>query len=147
MIEQTNVLTHAQFKEGTDGTRRLHTQTTVSKETNALNKSRSRVRFEQDKLPDLDYDSASMYGREKSPVYSPRSKKSLHHVSKDGLTHTLTTRSVVHDLSRVPVPQTQILTPEDEALILTTLTELLHDFRLVEKDKIELSLRSDFNVK
>lgn len=71
----------------------------------------------------------------------------MHSISKDGLTHTLITRSVTHDLSRVPVPQTRVLTPEDEALVLTTLTELLHDFRLVEKDKIELSLRSDFNVK
>ena len=98
-------------------------------------------------MPDLDYDSASIYGREKSPVYSPRSKKNLHTTSKDGLTHTLVTRSVTHDLSRVPVPQTRVITAEEEALILTTLTELLHDFRLVEKDKIELSLRSDFNVK
>jgi Ca2+-binding EF-hand superfamily protein len=146
-IDQVNVLTHAKFIQDVDGVRRLNTQTEVIKESNVLNKSRSRVRFEQDKLPDLDYDSASIYGREKSPVYSPRSKKNLHVVSNDGLSHKILNRSVTHDLSRLPVPQTGILSAEDEALVLTTLTELLHDFRLVEKDKIELSLRSDFNVK
>jgi hypothetical protein len=69
------------------------------------------------------------------------------HVSEDGLTHTFTSRSVTHDLSRVPTRQTEILNPNEEALVFSTLTELLHDYRLVEKDKIELSLRSDFNIK
>jgi hypothetical protein len=146
-LDQINVQTNAQFKHEHDGTRRLLTQTTVTNESNALTRSRSRVKFEQDKLPDLDYDSASIYGFDKSPVYSPRSKKSLHTVSKDGLTQTIVARSVTHDLSRVPVPQTRVLSDEEEALILTTLTELLHDYRIVEKEKIELSLRSDFNVK
>lgn len=129
------------------GTIQLKTNTHVSHLSNARNSRRNRDRHGKDRLPDLDYDSPSRYARAKSPVYSPRSKKSLVQVSEDGLTHTFTSRSVTHDLSRVPVPQNEILSPEDEALVFTTMTELLHDFRLVEKDKIELSLRSDFNIK
>jgi hypothetical protein len=145
--DQTNVHTGATFHQSRDGTRQLLTNTDVTHLSNASNGRRGRVRFEQDQLPDLDYDSPSLYARPKSPVYSPRSKKNLVQVSEDGLTHTFTSRSVTHDLSRVPVQQSEILSPEDEALVITTLTELLHDFRLVEKDKIELSLRSDFNIK
>lgn len=96
----------------------------------------------------MDYDAPSAYARSKSPVYSGRKgRKGLVQVSHDGLTHIYTNRSVTHDLSRVPVPQSEMLSKEDEALVFTTLTELLHDFRLVEKDKIELSLRPDFNIK
>lgn len=103
-VDQTNVHTDVQFQHQLNGSNQLKTSTNVSHHSNALNGRRNRVRFEEDKLPDLDYDSPSRYARAKSPVYSPRSKKSLVQVSEDGLTHTFTSRSVTHDLSRVPVP-------------------------------------------
>ena len=146
-IDQTNVQTDVRYQHNVNGTVQLKTSTNVDYESNAASGRRSRVRFQGDQLPNLDYDSPSLYSRAKSPVYSPRSKKSLVHVSEDGLTHTFTSRSVTHDLSRVPTRQTEILNPNEEALVFSTLTELLHDYRLVEKDKIELSLRSDFNIK
>jgi len=103
-MDQTNIHTNAQFDLNPDGKVRLKTQTNIDRHSNAKNGRRSRSRFEETQLPDLNYDEPSLYARTKSPVYSPRSKKSLVKVSNDGLTHTFTNRSVTHDLSRVPVP-------------------------------------------
>jgi hypothetical protein len=95
------------------------------------------IKGKPDRLPDLSYDSPSRYSQEKSPTYSPRRQKPID-----------PSRPVYHDLSGMPVPQ-QVGPLDDvtKKLLFSTLTELLRDFRVLEKARIDLSLRTDFNVR
>lgn len=91
-------------------------------------------------LPEIDYDSPSRYSEPKSPIFYPKPEK----IDEN----TYISRRVTHDLSQLPHPQIVApLTDATRKLLLTTLTEMIHDYRILEKARIDLSLRTDFNIR
>jgi len=101
------------------------------------------VKGKGDRMPDMRYDSPSRYSQEKSAYYSPSKPKPI-----DPSKPVYVKRRVHHDLSGMPVQQK--IGPLDEVtkkLLFSTLTELIRDYRILEKTRIELSLRTDFNIR
>lgn len=94
----------------------------------------------KERMPRIDYDSPSRYSESKSQLYYPKPQKREE--------NTVVSRRVTHDLSKLPHPQ--VVAPLNETtkkLLFTTLTEMIHDYRILEKARINLSLRSDFNIR
>lgn len=112
----------------------------TSEYINANYKKINEMKRRKEKLPGMGYDSPSRYSESKSPLYSKHEKEIEE--------NTYISRRVTHDLSQLPVPQNVApLNETTKKLLLTTLTEMIHDYRILEKAKIDLSLRTDFNIR
>lgn len=113
---------------------------TTSTYTNQNYQKVNEMSRRKERMPRIDYDSPSRYSESKSQVYYPRPER-----KED---NTVVTRRVTHDLSQLPHPQ--VVAPLNETtrkLLFTTLTEMIHDYRILEKARINLSLRTDFNIR
>lgn len=112
----------------------------TSEYINSNYKKINEAKMRKEKLPNMRYDSPSRYSEPKSPVYTRKEE-----IREE---NTYISRRVSHDLSKLPVPQNVApLTETTSKLLITTLTEMIHDYRVLEKARIDLSLRTDFNIR